>query len=169
MRDAQEFLAGLNDSREVWYRGERVDSVVDHETLGVAARHAAAEFDLAFDPAYRSLAVTKDDAGREYSTFWQLPHDARDLRRRSSLIEASTAHGATLVALIREIGSDAVLALTRLFARDPEVAARIQRFREHCRDADLAVAVAQTDVKGDRSLRPAAPRSIPRVRRTSTR
>jgi 4-hydroxybutyryl-CoA dehydratase / vinylacetyl-CoA-Delta-isomerase len=155
VRDAQAFLEGIRDSREVWYRGERVEWVVDHEALGIAARHAAAEFDLAFDPAYRPIAVTVDAEGREYSTFWHLPRDARDLRRRSSLIEASTAHGATLVALIREIGSDAVFAMSRLFAGDPEVAGRVARFHERCRDDDLAVAVAQTDVKGDRSLRPA--------------
>src|SRR3990172_1798986 len=107
MRNAQEFLAGLEDSRKVELRGVQIESVVEHEALGVAARHAAAEFDLAFDPAYRELAVSRDDSGREYSTFWHLPRDAQDLRRRSSLIEASTAHGATLVALIREIGSDA--------------------------------------------------------------
>jgi 4-hydroxybutyryl-CoA dehydratase/vinylacetyl-CoA-Delta-isomerase len=154
VRDAQTFLEALRDAREVWYRGERVESVVDHGALGLAARHSAAEFDLAFDPRHRPLAVTVDDEGREYSTFWHLPRDARDLRRRSSLIEASTAHGATLVALIREIGSDAVFAMTRLFAGDPEVAGRVARFHEHCRDGDLAVAVAQTDVKGDRSLRP---------------
>ena len=31
---------------------------------------------------------------------------------------------------------------------------RAQAFYAHCRDGDLAVAVAQTDVKGDRSLAP---------------
>jgi 4-hydroxybutyryl-CoA dehydratase / vinylacetyl-CoA-Delta-isomerase len=155
VRDAQTFLDGIRDSREVWYRGERVESVVDHSALGIAARHAAAEFDLAFDPGHRPLAVTVDSQGREYSTFWHVPRDAGDLRRRSSLIETSTAHGATLVALIREIGSDAIFAMSRLFAADPEVAGRVARFHEQCRDDDLAVAVAQTDVKGDRSLRPA--------------
>ena len=55
MRDAQTFLEGLRDSREVWYRGERVESVVDHGALGGAARHAAAEFDLALDPKHRPL------------------------------------------------------------------------------------------------------------------
>jgi len=37
-----------------------------------------------------------------------------------------------------------------------EYASRVQAYYEHCRDNDLALAVAQTDVKGDRSLGPAA-------------
>ena len=152
MRDAQTFLDGLKDEREVWYRGERVDDVVEHDVIGTAARHAAADFDLAAEHA--DLAVTTDGEGRTYSTFWHVPRGGDDLARRSRLIEASTAHGATLVALVREIGSDASFALQRVMAgRDPE-AERIAAFYERCRDDDLAVAVAQTDVKGDRSLPP---------------
>jgi hypothetical protein len=30
MRDGETFLNGLRDEREVWYRGERVDDVVEH-------------------------------------------------------------------------------------------------------------------------------------------
>ena len=33
---------------------------------------------------------------------------------------------------------------------------RVQAFYEHCRDNDLALATAQTDVKGDRSKAPSA-------------
>src|SRR5438132_13668901 len=116
MRDAQTFLDGLKDGREVWYRGERVDDVVEHDVLGTAARHAAADFDLQTDPEYRDLAVTTDDDGRTYSTFWHIPRSSHDLERRSRLIEASTAHRATLVALVREIGSDASFAPRRVMA-----------------------------------------------------
>src|SRR5437764_6181764 len=151
MRDAQTFLDGLKDGREVWYRGERVDDVVEHDVLGTAARHAAADFELQADPEYRDLAVTTGDDGRAYSTFWHMPRSSHDLERRSRLIEASTAHGATLVALVREIGSDASFALHRVLAGRDEGARRLASFYERCRDEDLAVAVAQTDVKGNRS------------------
>src|SRR5262249_47728429 len=145
---------GLKDAREVWYRGERVPDVVDHDVIGAAARHVAADFDLADHPDHRDLSVTTDADGRTYSTFWHVPRSSDDLTRRSRLIEASTAHGATLVALVREIGSDALFALQRVMAGRTDEAARVRTFYERCRDDDLAVAVAQTDVKGDRSLRP---------------
>ncbi|HZR93679.1 MAG TPA: 4-hydroxyphenylacetate 3-hydroxylase N-terminal domain-containing protein [Gaiellaceae bacterium] len=148
MRTAQEFIEGLRDDREVWYRGERVADVTTHPELGVAARHGSLDFELAEDPALRELAVTDG-----HSTFYALPRTAADLRRRSALIEASTAHGATLVVLLKEIGTDALFALHRVTA-GTDAFARVQAFHARCRDGDLALAVAQTDVKGDRSQGP---------------
>src|SRR5919204_872717 len=148
LRTPEEYLAGLRDGREVWYRGERVEDVTAHPELGVAARHGALDFELAHDPEYADLAVTDG-----YSTFYAIPRSGADLRRRSALIEASTAHGATLVVLLKEIGTDALFALHRV-THGTDAYERVEAFYRHCRDADLALAVAQTDVKGDRSLGP---------------
>src|SRR5205823_2786671 len=82
------------------------------------------------------------------------------LLARSRLIETATRLGGTLVVLIKEIGTDALFGLT-LVAHEMDrrlgtrYGARVARFLEHCADEDLALAVAQTDVKGDRSLGPA--------------
>ena len=75
---------------------------------------------------------------------------------RSKLIELGTSEGATLVLLVKEIGTDALLALRRVLARNKESQglARLEAFYQNCRKRDLALAVAQTDVKGDRSKRP---------------
>ena len=43
-RSPEEYLAGLRDGREVWYRGERVEDVTAHPELGIAARHGALDF-----------------------------------------------------------------------------------------------------------------------------
>lgn len=154
MRDSHAYVAGLRDQREVWYRGERVADVVEHPALGKGVRHCAADFELAFDAQTRDLFVTVADDGTEFSTFWNLPLAAADLHRRSRLIEASTTHGSTLVALVREIGSDALFALQRVLAGHEPYESRVRAFYRRCRDEDLAVAVAQTDVKGDRGRRP---------------
>jgi 4-hydroxybutyryl-CoA dehydratase / vinylacetyl-CoA-Delta-isomerase len=155
LRTAAEFFAGLRDQREVYYRGERVTSVVDHDELGVAARHAAIDFELSENPKYRDLAVHRED-GAEYSAYFRLPRDSRDLLARLKLIEAGTTEGATLVLLIKEIGTDALFALRRVLAHsgDAQDLARVEAFYRRCRDKDLAMAVAQTDAKGDRSKRP---------------
>jgi aromatic ring hydroxylase len=63
--------------------------------------------------------------------------------------------------LIKEIWSDAICGLLRVAGtidqkHGTEYARRAASFYEHCRGNDLAVAVAQTDVKGDRSLAPSA-------------
>jgi 4-hydroxybutyryl-CoA dehydratase / vinylacetyl-CoA-Delta-isomerase len=155
LRTAGEFLAGLRDAREVYYRGERVPSVVDHPELGVAARHAAVDFEMAENPKFRALAVHREGP-EEYSAYYRVPRDAQDLLSRSKLIEAGTTEGATLVLLVKEIGTDALFALKRVLRRsgDAQGLERVESFYRHCRDKDLALAVAQTDVKGDRSKRP---------------
>jgi 4-hydroxybutyryl-CoA dehydratase/vinylacetyl-CoA-Delta-isomerase len=148
VRDAEAYLAGLRDGREVWYRGERVADVPAHPELGIAARHGALDFELAHDPAHAGLAVT-DGA----STFFHVPRTVEDLRRRSALIEASTANGQTLVVLLKEIGTDALFALQRV-THGTEFHERVLAYHARCREGDLALATAQTDVKGDRSKGP---------------
>ena len=155
VRSPEQFLKGLRDGRDVYYQGKRVECVTDHPELGVAARHAAIDFQLADDPAHRDLAVVEE--GQEiYSAYYRVPRDSSDLFSRARLIELATVRGATLVILIKEIGTDALFALKRVLARagDSKGLERLNAYYRDCRDRDLALAVAQTDAKGDRSKRP---------------
>ena len=149
-RKIEAYLASLNDGREVYYRGERVDDVAAHPELGIAARHGGLDFVLADDPRYASLAIRDG-----HSAFYHVPRSADDLRRRSSLIEASTRLGATLVVLLKEIGTDALFALRRVTHGTPE-SDRVIAYHDRCCANDLALGVAQTDAKGDRSKGPSA-------------
>ncbi|MCY3887918.1 MAG: gamma-aminobutyrate dehydratase [Chloroflexi bacterium] len=154
LKTRQEYVASLRDGREVWFRGARVDDVTTHPVMRIATDHAAIDYRMAEDPAYRDLAVIHED-GREFSRFYKIPRDADDLLKRSQLIEAGTTEGDTLVILIKEIGTDAIFALFAVTSlMDGPYAERVRAFYEYCRDNDLAVAVAQTDVKGDRRKRP---------------
>lgn len=155
LRTPEQFLNELRDDREVYYRGQRVHCVPEHPELGVAARHAAIDFKMAEEPKYRDLAVAHEGSDA-YSAYYRIPRDSRDLLSRSKLIEAGTAEGATLVILIKEIGTDALFALRRVLGRAGEKQGleRLNAFYKTCRDRDLALAVAQTDVKGNRSKRP---------------
>jgi len=155
LRTAEQFLKGVRDGREVYYRGQRVMDVTEHAELGVAARHASIDFQLAEDPKLRDLA-TRREGDEVYSTYYHIPRNTTNLLDRSKLIETGTALGATLVLLVKEIGTDALFALMRLLGRGGETQGldRVRTFYQKCRDGDLALAVAQTDVKGDRSKRP---------------
>ena len=150
LRTKAEYVASLRDGRRVYYRGARVPDVTAHPVMRIAIDHAAIDYEIADDPRHRDLAVV-DGASRYYA----VPRTAEDLLRRSELIALCTREGATLVTLIKEIGSDALFALGRIAPRlGGEYAARIAAFHRECRDGDLALAVAQTDVKGDRALSP---------------
>ena len=160
LRTAEQYLESLRDGRTVYYRGQRVPDVTTHPVIGCAARHAAIDYTLAHDPTHRELCVVSDEAG-EYSRYYKIPRTPDDLDRRRELIELATTEGATLVVLIKEIGTDALCGLLRVASvidaqHGTEYSQRVQAYYERCRDNDLAVAVAQTDLKGDRSLGPSA-------------
>ena len=161
LRTAEQYIASLRDKRRVFFRGQPVADVTTHPVIGVAVRHAATDYRMAEDPQTRDLAVVSEGEGAPYSRYYQIPRTPDDLLKRSALIERATAEGATLVVLIKEIGTNALAGLLRVSSlvdakHKTTYYDRVQAFNRHCRDGDLAVAVAQTDVKGDRTLGPSA-------------
>src|SRR5207302_1655545 len=159
MRTADEYRASLRDGRVVYYEGQRVRDVTAHPALRVAVDHAALDYEMAADPRHRPLAVVPRLGGGEMSRSFALPRTAEDLLARMGLIEAGTRVGGTIVPLLKEIGTDALFALHLIGhdldrARGTRYLDRIGAFYAHCRDNDLAMAVAQTDVKGDRGAGP---------------
>ena len=160
LRTAAQYIESLRDGRTVYYRGQRVDDVTTHSLMKVAVEHAAIDFDLAEDPEHADLAVAADaENGEPISRMYHVPQSSDDLVKRSDLIDLATRTGATMVTLIKEIGTDALFALRNVAAEmddalGTEYLERVKAFHRHCARNDLAVAVAQTDSKGDRSKRP---------------
>ncbi len=160
LRTPEQYRASLKDGRTVYYKGERVPDVTEHPVIQVAIEHASIDYRMAEDPRWKDLAtVTDNHTGRLTSRYYHLPGNSQDLLRRSALIEQATRLGRTLVVLIKEIGTDALFALHILATQmdgklGTKYLERVRRYRAYCRDNDLALAVAQTDVKGDRSLAP---------------
>lgn len=153
LRTADHYRDSVADGRTLWYQGRPIDDLRAEPDLRVALDHAAIDYELATDAHHRALAVDVDpDTGEEFSAYWRLPRSAQDLLDRSALIDATTRAGGTMVTLIKEIGSDAAFALLRVL--EGEQLERAQAFYDRCRSQDLAVAVAQTDVKGHRARAP---------------
>jgi len=148
-----EYLTSLRDGRRVVYRGRLVDDVTADPELRLGVELGALDYAMQADPAHRELAVVKDaETGLEHASLYRVPTGPDELIARSRLIEVGTAHAGLIPPLIKEIGSDALFALLR--SLQGEALERARAFYAHCRDRDLAVAVAQTDVKGDRSKLP---------------
>ena len=159
LRSVEEYLASLRDGREVYYRGSRVDDVTSHEVLGAAVRHASEIYRLQFDPAYRDLLTYEDPKLGRVSRFYKIPRGPEDLVERFKLIYETTRLGRGMFNIIKAIGSDALFALLIISKRVDEALGtsyheRVTRYYEMVASKDLALAVAQTDVKGDRSRRP---------------
>jgi aromatic ring hydroxylase len=159
LRTPAQYRASLRDGRRVFFRGRPVADVTKHRVIRTAVDHAAIDYEMAESAEHRGLAVVEQDGGT-CSRYYAIPQTADDLLQRSRLIEQATRLGGTLVTLVKEIGSDALFALRTVCHEvdrraGSDYSARVRAFHEHCQEQDLAVAVAQTDVKGDRSLGPA--------------
>lgn len=159
LKTFEQHRESLRDGREVYFDGERVADVTTHPVLGVGMAFAAIDYRLAEDPEHRELAVcTEPGTGEEYSRFYKIPRNTEDLLKRRELIAAGSrvAGGPPL---IKEIGTDALFALHIVADHmdrnlGTSCLAKIRSYYEECRAKDLGFAVAQTDVKGDRSKRP---------------
>lgn len=141
------------------FRGQWVRDVTAHPVLKKAVDHAAIDYELAAQPETADLFTVGKGAAR-HSRFYHVPRDAEDLLARMRAIEAATAAGKTVVTLIHEIGTDALFALMRVARACDDVngtryADRVQALYERARAEDWAMAVAQTDTKGDRGKGPA--------------
>ncbi len=159
LRTPEEYRESLRDGRRVMFRGEWVEDVTRHPVLGHAVDHAAIDYAIAEDPRYRDLCTAEQD-GEAVSRFYKLPKTADDLLLRMRAIEAATTEGRTVVTLIHEIGTDALFALLRVAhacdaARGTSYLPRVRALYARASKEDWALAVAQTDTKGDRGKSPA--------------
>ncbi|QOV33195.1 gamma-aminobutyrate dehydratase [Streptomyces ferrugineus] len=148
LRTAKEYREGLRDGRSVFYRGRRVPDVVNDPELSGAVDHSALCYRIV--DTHPELSVAQGPTGA-YSAFYQVPRTSEDLRARGELIETVSSLGAGTIVL-KEVGSDALFALLR--ALDGVDSEKARAYHQYVCDNDLALAVAQTDVKGDRSLPP---------------
>ncbi len=160
LRTPEQFKASLHDGRRVYIAGARVDDVVTHPVLSVCTEHAANLYRLNRDRKLKELfTFASPETGKTVSRYFMIPRTPLDLLQRGNLIEAHTAANKSVLDLLKAVGTDALLALL-VVSRDMDKALktsynkRVQKFFSYCRENDLSLATAQTDVKGDRSLRP---------------
>ncbi|MFJ6569260.1 4-hydroxyphenylacetate 3-hydroxylase N-terminal domain-containing protein [Streptomyces sp. NPDC091292] len=144
IRTAEQYRKGLADDRTIVYRGRRVTDVEQEPDIRSATDRCALCFSLSTDRP--DLAVKNG-----YSAFYHLPRSREDLVARSALLREISRRGAGAIVL-KEVGSDALFALLR--ACEGEGLERARAFHRRCLDEDLALAVAQTDAKGNRALPP---------------
>ena len=159
LKSFEQHRESLRDGREVYFDGERVADVTSHPVLGVGMSFAGIDYKLAEDPEHRGLAVCTDPRTQEaYSRFYKIPETTEDLLKRRELIAAgSRVTGGP--PLIKEIGTDALFALHIVADHmdkhhGTSCLPKVRKYYEACRAQDLGFAVAQTDVKWDRSRRP---------------
>jgi aromatic ring hydroxylase len=152
MKSKEEFLNSLVDGRKVYYRGKLVENVVEHPVLKIAVYHAAKIFD------YPDRIYEDSKYGR-ISKFFKIPRNTSDLLERHELIYNSTMYCNGVFNISQAIGSDALSALmitTKKLDKKygTDYYKRVEKYYQKVIKEDLTIALAQTDVKGDRAKRP---------------
>ena len=159
LRTPEEFVSSLRDGREVYVKGERVPDVTLHPYLRIGVATASVDYQVALDEECRDFAVV-EEGGKPINRLLQRPRSSEDLLKRREMVE----HGSRLCRgfppFAKEGGADAlnaVLVATKRTddQRGTEYHDRARAFRRHICGGDLSLAVAMTDVKGDRSRHPA--------------
>src|SRR5688572_1060292 len=79
----QRYIAGLQDGREVWLDGERVQDVPAHPAFTGMVHELARIYDLQHTAEYRDqMTFVCPETGTRSSTSWLLPRTPEDLRRK---------------------------------------------------------------------------------------
>lgn len=159
LKKEKQYIESLRDGRVVFYRGEKVEDVTTHKVLSTAVKHASLVYKWQFEEDKKNLTVYNDPKYGEISAFFKIPRSSGDLIERYNLIYLTTRFGRGTFNIIKAIGSDALFALMLIAKRIDAMtrsnyAERVAKYYEYIVKNDLAIAVAQTDVKGDRLLRP---------------
>ena len=156
---SDEYRESLNDGRIVYYRGKLVENVAEHLALKVPVNHASSIYDLQADQNYRGMTCYNDDKLGNISSFYRIPQNTEELMQRHDLIYETTRLGRGQFNIVKAIGTDAIFALMYVTKRIDEkyqtsYYENVMKFYRYAAENDLSLALAQTDMKGDRSLKP---------------
>lgn len=142
----------------VYVDGRRVDSVADEPLLAPGVNALAVSYEFARDPALAPLMLARQTAnGRTVNRMLHVDESAGDLLNK---LEAVRILCQETGCAQRYLAHDALNALALVASRiddargSREHRARFEAYRDHVQERDLAVGIAMTDAKGDRSKRP---------------
>jgi 4-hydroxyphenylacetate 3-monooxygenase len=165
LRSGAQYLAQLNDGRQIIYDGEFITDVASHPAFSGAARSIAGLWDIAADPENRELMTYKSPkTGRPVLRCWHIPRTPADLGPRRRMLQRWTEHTFGLMGRT----PDHVAGFFAGFAAKPDFfAAGGQRyadnliaFYEYARDNHLYISYALAPPQIDRS-RPSHQQSDP--------
>jgi len=159
IRTPDEYRESVRDGRVVYCQGEKVEDVTTHPWLRLTVEQCAMDYILAQEPEYRDLFVTKDERGEPVSSAFIAAKSAEDLLKRRRMIQVTARTLLGHAGGAKFTGIDGLSAIGVVCRRmDKELGTgyteRVEAHRQYLQKNDLAVALAMTDVKGDRSLRP---------------
>ncbi len=160
IRTAKEYIKSIKgDDRVVYYRGEKVEDVTTHPAMQRLLKEMALDYLVTEDPKYSELFIDTNEKGEKVRFLHKSEQCTEDLLRRREIIQLMARMGYGIPGGSNTTGVDAMNAVSVVCDRmdrktGSKYSERVEKYRQHIIDNDLAVIGAVTDIKGDRSLRP---------------
>ncbi|MCL6650508.1 MAG: hypothetical protein K6U89_19595, partial [Chloroflexi bacterium] len=159
MMNGEQYIASLREMRTVvYYRGKRVESLVDHPGIRPHINAAAMTYELAHDPEYEDLlTATSHLTGQRINRFTHIHQSTEDLVKKVKMLRAISQKTGTCYQ--RCVGFDAINALYGITyemdqKKGTDYHQRLLEFLKYIQATDRMSDGAMTDPKGDRSLPP---------------
>lgn len=160
LKDKAEYRQSLEElDQEVYIQGKRVENPHDHPVIEASLNTLGVTYELAHDPEFEDLLVTESHVINEpINRFTHIHQSSDDLVTKTKLNRVLGRETGTCFQ--RCVGWDALNALsiiTHELDQDSDTTYndRFIEFLKYVQSEDLVSGGAMTDVKGDRSKRPA--------------
>jgi 4-hydroxyphenylacetate 3-monooxygenase len=159
IRTGTAYKASIDDGREVWIDGEKVNRVADHPMFKPIVDARARIFDLAHEPSAQDvMSYLDEETGERNPVANRLPRAQRDWLDKRAAVDLVQRDAR---AVVTRVGDETVGEMWSLFDGqdvlnqvDPQFSANIKRHIERAVRADPFHVSANTDPKGDRSKPP---------------
>ncbi|TET49586.1 MAG: 4-hydroxybutyryl-CoA dehydratase [Dehalococcoidia bacterium] len=143
---------------EIYYMGEKIDSVADHPAFIPHVNAVALTYDMAWAPEFEELLTTTSHlTGEKINLFTHVHHSTDDLVQKVKALRALGQQTGSCFA--RCVGHDALNAIYSVTydmdkKNGTEYHKRFVDFLREVQKEDRLISGAMTDPKGDRSLSP---------------
>ncbi len=159
MMTGQQYRESLRRLKpEVYYLGEKIDSVADHPAFLPHVNAAALSYDMAQSPEFEELlTATSHLTGEKINRFTHIHHSHDDLVKKVKMLRAlGQQTGSCFQRCVGFDGLNSVYSIT--YDIDQKMGTdyhkRLVKLLKDIQSKDLMVSGAMTDVKGNRRLSP---------------
>jgi 4-hydroxyphenylacetate 3-monooxygenase len=156
IRRGAAYLAGLQDEREVWLEGKRVDDVTTHPDLAACAQTVAEVYDLQHDPSAQDVLTMVLPSGERVSRGFVEPRSVEDLVARRKMIEFLMRRSGGTTGRLPEYMAALMVGLhdvrNLLGQEDPSFADNVAEYFDYIRSNDLSLTHSFADAPRDNRL-----------------
>jgi 4-hydroxyphenylacetate 3-monooxygenase len=158
LRTGEEYRESIRDGRAVWVNGERVKDVTTHPMFKPIVDIRARIYDMAHEQGTADLMSYVDESGDRNNIGYKLPFTQEDWHAKWRSVDAVLHE---IGGVVTRMGDETVGEMWSLYDGkdvldevDPRFSENIRRHIDLVLKEDIFHVSANTDPKGDRSLRP---------------